>query len=71
LIPMVKTDMTDAEILGTAVELAPMLMDLEIKTQRIPINGEYKSKTIKGMSVLVADNKANRKFLQETIGDND
>lgn len=70
LIPMVKTDMTDAEIIDTAIELAPMLMDMEVKTQRVPINGEYRSKTIKGMAVLVADAKATRKFLQETIGDN-
>ena len=71
LIPMVKTDMTDAEIIDTAIELAPMLMDMEVKTQRVPINGEYKSRTIKGMAVLVADAKATRKFLQETIGEND
>ena len=70
LIPMVKTDMTDAEIIGTAVELAPLLMDLEIKTQRIPVDGEYRSRTIRGMSVLVPDAKANRKFLQKTLGDN-
>lgn len=69
MIPLVKTDMTDAEIINTAIELIPLLPDLEIKTQRIPINGEYKSTTVKGMAVLVPDKKANRQFLEDTIGD--
>lgn len=69
LIPMVVTDMSNAEIIDTAMDLAPLLLDLEIITQRIPVDGEYKSTMIRGMAVLVADTEANRQFLEDTIGD--
>lgn len=68
LIPLVYTDMTDAEIISTAVDIAPLLLDMQIVTQRIPVDGEYKSTMIKGMAVLVPDTEANRKFLEDTIG---
>ncbi len=41
VIPMVSTDMTNTEIMGLAVALLPMLSDLEIVSQRIPMDGEY------------------------------
>ena len=68
LIPLVHTDMTDAEIISTAVEIAPLLMDMEVVTQRIPVNGGYKSRMIKGMAVLVPDTEVNRQFLEDTLG---
>ncbi len=68
LIPLVYTDMTDAEIISTAVEIAPLLLDIQIVTQRIPVDGEYKSTMIRGMAVLVPDTEANRQFLEDTLG---
>ncbi len=68
LIPLVSTDMTDAEIIGTAMEIAPLLTDMTIVTQRIPVDGEYKSTMINYMAVLVPDREANRQFLEDTIG---
>lgn len=68
LIPLVYTDMTDAEIISTAVEIAPLLLDMQIVTQRIPVDGEYKSTMIRGMAVLVPDTEANRQFLEDTLG---
>ena len=71
LIPMVVTDMTDEEIIKTAMDLAPLLTDLEIVTQRVPADGDYYMTMINGMSVLVADAEDTRQFLQDTIGDSD
>lgn len=68
LIPMVATDMTNAEIIEMAMELAPLLTDLKIVSQRIPIDDEYKMTMIDGMSVLLPDLEANRQFLVDTIG---
>ena len=68
LIPMVATDMTEAEILTTAVELAPLLKDLTIITQRIPIDDAYYHAGVKGMAVLIPDLEVNRQFLEDTIG---
>lgn len=69
LMPMVVTDMTDEEIIKTAMDLAPLLTDLEIITQRVPADGDYYMTMINGMSVLVADAEDTRQFLQDTIGD--
>ena len=41
VIPMVSTDMTNTEIMGIAMALLPMLSELEIVSQRIPMDGEY------------------------------
>ena len=68
LMPLVHTDMTDAEMITIAAELIPLLTDIEIVTQRIPVNGGYKSRMIKGMAVLVPDTEVNRQFLEDTIG---
>ena len=69
VLPMIYTDMSNAEIVAMAMELAPMLQDLEIVSQRIPIDGGYRMTMINEMSVLLPDLKKNREFLVETIGD--
>jgi len=69
MIPMVITDMSDAEIVGTAMELAPLLADLSVVTQRIPADDAYYMTMIDGMSVLVPDLEENRQLLISTIGD--
>jgi hypothetical protein len=68
---MIRTDMTDAEIMGYLVELAPMLSEMEIVSQRIPIDDGYVMTRIKGKSVLYMNKKNHKKnveFLQDTIG---
>ena len=71
VLPMIRTDMTDAEIMGYLVELAPMLSEMEIVSQRIPIDDGYVMTRIKGKSVLYMNKKNHKKnveFLQDTIG---
>lgn len=68
LIPMVVTDMSNTEIINTAMELAPMLQDLTIVSQRIPVDDEYVMTMVDGMSVLLPDLEANREYLANTIG---
>jgi len=71
LFPMVVTDMSNADILSLAMELAPMLSELSVVTQRIPADGEYDSVMIDGMAVLLPDLEANRQILVDTIGDSE
>lgn len=70
MIPMVVTDMSNTEIISAATTLAPIMSELELVSQRIPADGTYEMAMIDGMSVLLPDFDANRKLLQETIGDN-
>ena len=69
LLPMVSTDMTNAEIVDLAKDLFPMLADCTIVSQRIPADGAYQLRTIRQMSCVVADMDAARRLLQETIGE--
>ena len=67
LLPLITTDLTDAEILGYAVELLPILQYLTVESQQIPAKGAYKSAMIDKKSVLVPDLKKNKAILQETM----
>lgn len=70
LVGLITTDMTNAQITGYVLELFPLLADLKINTQRIPINDSYYYSNIKGAgSCVVIDFDANLAFLKETLGD--
>ena len=68
VLPMITTDMTNSDITGYMVELLPLLPQLTLETQTIPVRGTYSHKLIRGMSVIVADMDACRRILEETIG---
>ena len=67
ILPMVTTDLSRRELISLAGELFPMLSDLTIVSQRLPADGTYTNKTIRGMAVLVADLDAARRLLEETL----
>ena len=46
--PLLTTDMTNSEILGYAVAFAPILSELKIVSQRIPMDGQYSFAKIDG-----------------------
>lgn len=65
---MLSTDMTDGQIKEYITELAPMLVDVKVVTQRIPAEGSYSYKDVSNLgSCAVIDFDANRKFLEETL----
>lgn len=65
---MIATDMTNEEIMGLVAELIPMLKDLEIITQRIPLDGSYETKNVENVgSCAIIDFEENREFLAETL----
>lgn len=66
-LPLVTTDMSNAEIIGLALEVFPMLSELKINTQRIPVDGAYQMTMIDGMSVLLPNLEKNRAALQESM----
>lgn len=69
ILPMVTTDMSQAQILGYVKHLFPMLSGAEIISQRIPADGAYTTPYIRNMSVVLADMDAARKLLEETLGE--
>lgn len=72
ILPMIRTDMTDSEIMGYILEFAPQLSQMEVVSQRIPIDKGYVMTRIKGKSVLYLNKKNRQKnldFLRETLGE--
>ena len=67
MLPLITTDLKDAEILGYAGELLPLLKDLTVETQQIPAKNTYKLAKIDGKSVIVPDFKKNKQILQDIM----
>lgn len=67
ILPMITTDMTQAQIVGLATEIFPAMSDLQVVSQRIPADGAYTFGTISGMSVIQADMDAARRLLEQTL----
>ncbi len=67
LLPLLTTDMTNAEILGYAADILPMIGNLTVTTQRIPADGAYKDAWIRGMMVLLPDLQKNREILKNSM----
>lgn len=65
ILPLLKTDMSNARILSLMTQLAPMVSSMEVNTYRVPANNAYRSASIRGMSVLVPDLKKIRTQLKE------
>ena len=65
VIPMVTTDMTNAQIIDLAMAAIPMLSDLELQSYRIPTDDAYYLTMIREMSVLVPDLELCQQYLRE------
>lgn len=69
LLPLLTTDMSDSEIMSLAMDIFPILDELELLTQQIPAEGTYRMAMINGMSVLVPDLTANGEILAEIVSE--
>ena len=69
LLPLLTTDMSDAEIMSLAMDIFPILDELELKTQQIPAEGTYRMSMVNGMSVLIPDLTANGEILAEIVAE--
>ena len=67
ILPMITTDMTNADITRYMMEILPILSQLQVSNQHVPADGTYRSASIRGMSVLVPDFGANIAILKETL----
>lgn len=66
-LPMVSTNLDNKQILRLTTKLFPLLKNPTVHSQRIPGDGQYRYKTIRGMSVLVADMDKIREQLQHSL----
>lgn len=71
LMPMISTDITDGEIISRVMELAPLLPELQIVSQRIPADDAYSFAWIDEKSVIYlnsANLEKNLQILKDTVG---
>ena len=68
---MITTNMTDAEIMKYAVELAPLLKDLNIVSQHIPMDGTYYYGDVKNQNIVdcifISDFETNRQMIADVL----
>lgn len=72
ILPLIATDMTNAQILGLMIDMFPMLSDLEVVSQRIPMDGQYSFANKYGASVIELSPKnleENKKLLITAMSD--
>lgn len=72
ILPLVKTDMTDAELMSYLLELSKLLPDVQVVSQRIPIDGAYKLTMIQKKSVIYLNEEnmeKNLEYIRQTIGE--
>lgn len=70
-LPMLTTDMDNKTILGLVTDLAPLLPELKIVSQRIPADGAFSEGNVRGNSVLILseeDRQTNIEILKQTMG---
>lgn len=70
IIPLLRTDMTNSQIFGLILDMLPMLSELEIVSQRIPMDGEFSDADKNGAQVLVMSKEnleANKQLLIEAM----
>lgn len=76
ILPMITTDMTDDEITNYIWEFLPMLADLNIVSQKVPLekdqmNGDwsYSGKEVEGIGNVLEPNLwSHKKYLQQILG---
>lgn len=71
ILPMITTDLSNAEILQYAVDLLPVLQGSTVVSQQIPADGTYYLDWVEqdgGMSIIrISDWEANRDILENTL----
>ena len=70
ILPLVTTDMKTPQVLGLIVDILPMLGELKVVSQSIPMKGEYAYANKNGADVIVLDSgnlEANKMLLIEAM----
>ena len=67
ILPDVETDMKQGELMKLAGGAAVSYMRYDLEQMRIPADGTWKSKTIKGQSALSRDMEKNQQLLYDFL----
>ena len=68
-LPLMTTDLTNAQIISYAMWVFPMAKDLQVNTCRVPADDAYYNADVNGMSVLMPDLEKSRDMLSQMLSD--
>ena len=71
LLPLIRTDMSENQVLSMIAEMLPLFAKLEVVSQRIPLDQQYTFAEKSGMDVIVMNMdqmKANKELIAATMG---
>lgn len=74
IVPLIRTDMTNSQIFGLILDMIPILPDLQIVSQRIPMDKQYSYANKNGADVIVLNKsqlEANKQLLIEAMGEDE
>lgn len=66
-LPMVSTDLENRQVIALAAKLFPFLRDPVVSSQRLPADGSFTYRRIRGMEVLTADMEDLRQQLHQSL----
>ena len=66
-LPMISTDLENRQVIALAAKLYPFLHDPVVVSQRLPADGTYTYRRIRGMEVLAADMEQLRSQLHQSL----
>lgn len=67
ILPLIRTDMSNAKITDYMLKLLPILSEFKTYTFRLPVDGAYYGAYVRGMSVLVPNLSKNRQALKDFL----
>ena len=67
ILPLIRTDMSNAKITDYMLKLLPILSEFKIYTFRLPVDGAYYGAYVRGMAVLVPNLSKNRQALKDFL----
>ena len=69
-LPMLTTNLSNLEMMGYTARVFPMLKDLQMQTQRVPMDGTWNYAVIGDLDVVrIIDMESNLEMLQKTVGE--
>ena len=72
IMPLIRTDMSNAQIIGLIVDMIPILPEIQVVSQRIPMDGQYSYANKNGADVIVmskTQQETNKELLVSAMAD--
>lgn len=69
VLPLVTTDLTNQQITSYVIEVAPLLLNMQMVNQRVPADDTWYFAKVDNLSVIMVNFAKNRELLAQTLGE--